>query len=131
MPESHNIEYKSNWRNDYLKWICGFANSKGGRLYVGVDDNGNVIGINNYKQLLEELPNTFRDVLGIYAEVNLQNDNDKYYLEIVVPGYDVPISLRGKYYIRTGSTIQELKDPVLCTDSRLAHSRLSRLIVGS
>ncbi len=32
MPESQNIEYKSTWRDDYLKWICDFANSTLGIL---------------------------------------------------------------------------------------------------
>ena len=27
MPESQNIEYKESWRDEYLKWICGFANA--------------------------------------------------------------------------------------------------------
>jgi ATP-dependent DNA helicase RecG len=109
MPESHNIEYKPNWRDEYLKWICGFANAGGGKLYIGIDDDGKVTGIDNYHELLEQLPNKFRDILGVYAEVNLQDENDKHFLEIIVPRYDVPISVRGKYYIRTGSTLQELK----------------------
>jgi ATP-dependent DNA helicase RecG len=45
----------------------------------------------------------------VYADVNLQFEKGKQYLEIIVPRYDVPISLRGKYYIRSGSTLQELK----------------------
>ena len=49
MPESQNIEYKSNWRDEYLKWICGFANSSGGKLYIGIDDKGIVEGVENYK----------------------------------------------------------------------------------
>lgn len=113
MPESQNIEYKQSWHNDYLKWICGFANANGGKIYIGKDDNGNVTGINNYNSLLEQLPNKFRDIPGVYAEVNLQNENNKHYLEIIIPRFDVPISLRGKYYIRTGSTLQELKGPAL------------------
>ncbi len=113
MPESQNIEYKSNWRDEYLKWICGFANASGGNLYIGIDDNGSIAGIDNYNELLEQLPNKFRDVLGVYAEVNLQSEKGKHYLEITVPRYDVPISMRGKYYVRTGSTLQELKGPAL------------------
>ena len=31
--ESQNIEYKESWRDEYLKWICGFANAQGGRIY--------------------------------------------------------------------------------------------------
>jgi ATP-dependent DNA helicase RecG len=28
MKENQNIEYKQSWRDDYLKWICGFASTK-------------------------------------------------------------------------------------------------------
>ena len=31
MAESQNIEYKSIWKDEYLKWICGFANAQGGK----------------------------------------------------------------------------------------------------
>lgn len=113
MAESQSIEYKKSWRDEHLKWICGFANANGGKLFIGIDDNGNVAGIDNYRELLEQLPNKFRDILGVFAEVNLQSKGNKYFLEIIVPRYDVPISMRGKYYVRTGSTLQELKGPAL------------------
>jgi ATP-dependent DNA helicase RecG len=38
MPESQNIEYKESWRDEYLKWICGFANAEGGKIYIGITD---------------------------------------------------------------------------------------------
>ena len=65
MPESQNIEYKSTWRDEYLKWICGFANANGGTIFIGKDDNGEVVGASDSKKLLEEIPNKVRDVLGI------------------------------------------------------------------
>ena len=51
MAESQNIEYKEIWKDEYLKWLCGFANAQGGTLFVGIDDNGNVVGIKNIKKL--------------------------------------------------------------------------------
>ena len=37
MPtESQNIEFKESWRDEYQKWICGFANAQGGVLYIGI-----------------------------------------------------------------------------------------------
>ena len=45
MTEHQNIEFKSSWQDDYLKWICGFANAQGGRIYIGKDDNGKTAGI--------------------------------------------------------------------------------------
>ena len=113
VPESQNIEYKSSWRDEYLKWICGFANTNGGKLYIGINDKEEIVGIDNYHELLEQLPNKFRDHLGVYAEVNLLAEDHKHYLEIIVPRYDVPISFRSKYYVRTGTTLQELKGPSL------------------
>ena len=57
MAETQNIEYKELWRDEYLKWICGFANAQGGTIYIGIDDNGNVIGLNDSKKLMEDIPN--------------------------------------------------------------------------
>jgi len=111
--EKQNIEWKESWHDEYLKWICGFANASGGILYVGIDDTGKVTGIDNYNDLLEQLPNKFRDILGLCVELNLKEENGRYYIEILVPHYDVPISVRGKYYVRSGSTLQELKGLIL------------------
>ena len=77
MPETQNIEYKSSWHDDYLKWICGFANAQGGRIYIGKDDNGNVVGVEDYKNLMDEVPNKIKNNLGITAEVNLLQEDDK------------------------------------------------------
>lgn len=55
MGESQNIEYKESWRDEYLKWICGFANSQGGTLYVGIKDNGKICGVSDSKKLMEKI----------------------------------------------------------------------------
>ena len=44
MSEKQNIEWKQSWHDDYLKWVCGFANAIGGTIYIGKDDDGEVIG---------------------------------------------------------------------------------------
>lgn len=62
----------------------------------------------DYRHLLEAIPNKIREHLGIVAEVNLHQESGAHYLEIVVPPYTVPVSLRGRYYYRTGSTKLEL-----------------------
>jgi len=108
MPEQQNIEYKSSWHDDYLDWVCGFANAQGGKIYIGKDDSGNVIGIADYKDLMEKIPNKIKNLLGITAEVNLLQDGDKHFIEIIVQPYSVPISLRGRYFYRSGSVKQEL-----------------------
>lgn len=113
MAENQNIEWKSNWRDEYLTWVCGFANAQGGKIYLGCDNNGRVIGIANTHKLLEDIPNKIRDAMGIIVEVNLLIDGDKEYIEIVVPAYPVGISCKGVYYYRSGSTKQTLTGPAL------------------
>ena len=113
MPEHQNIEYKSSWHEDYLKWICGFANAQGGRIYIGKDDTGKAVGVEDYKNLMDEIPNKIKNLMGITAEVNLLQDGDKYFIEIVVQSYSVPISLRGRYYYRSGSVGAALNEFLL------------------
>ena len=107
--ESQHIEWKVNWRDDYLRWVCGFANAQGGRLEIGKNDAGEVVGLPDAGKLLEDLPNKIRDLLGIVVDVNLQESAGRAWLVIVVPPYPNPISYRGHYYMRSGSTLQELK----------------------
>jgi ATP-dependent DNA helicase RecG len=65
VPESQNTEWKLSWRDEFLKWICGFANAEGGVLEVGRDDNGQAVGVTDAGRLLEDIPNKIRDVLAL------------------------------------------------------------------
>ncbi len=109
MQEKQNIEWKESWRDEYLKWICGFTNAKGGKIFIGKNDKGKVVGINNFKRLMNDIPNKIQTHLGIICDVDLKEFDNKYYIEIGVKPYDVPISYQGKYHYRSGSTKQELK----------------------
>jgi ATP-dependent DNA helicase RecG len=94
--ESQNIEFKQTWRDEYIKWISAFGNTDGGKLYIGVDDDGEIKGIDNAKKLLEDIPNKVRDILGIIVDVNLLQDGDKEYIEIITDKYPYPISYKGE-----------------------------------
>ncbi len=113
MSENQNIEYKTTWRDEYLKWICGFANAKGGTIYIGKDDNGNVVGIANAKKLLEDIPNKSRDILGVIVDVNLHTTPEGNFIEINIEDYPYPVNYKGQYHYRSGSTKQELKGAAL------------------
>ncbi|MFV5701728.1 ATP-binding protein [Flavobacterium sp. XS2P12] len=108
MSESQNIEWKQNWHDDYLKWVCGFANAVGGLIFIGKDDDGAVTHLENHKALMESLPNKIRENLGIICDVNLHDEAGKKYIEIKVNPYSVPVSLRGRYYYRSGSSKMEM-----------------------
>ena len=111
--ESQNVEYKLLWNDEYLKWICAFANAQGGKLYIGVDDSGHVTGISNAKELLESIPNKIVTNLGIVADVNLHTENSLDYIEIVVCPSPTPVLYHGVVHYRSGSTRQELRGTAL------------------
>lgn len=65
MKETHNVEFKEFWRDEYIKYVSGFANAHGGTLYVGVDDKGNVVGVKDAVKLLVDLPNKISLTTGL------------------------------------------------------------------
>jgi ATP-dependent DNA helicase RecG len=103
--ETQTIEWKESWRDEYLRWICGFANARGGTLIIGKNDRGTVLGVANAKRLLEDIPNKIKDILGIIVDVNLRVEQGKDLIEIVVEAYPYPVNYKGEYYYRSGSTI--------------------------
>ncbi len=107
--ESQNIEFKESWRDEYLKWICDFANAQGGTIYIGIRDDGSVCGVANAKKLMEDVPNKVRDIMGIFVDVNLEKRDGKDVLKIGVQPCGYPVNYKGEYHYRSGSTKQLLK----------------------
>lgn len=108
MAESQNIEYKESWRDEYLKWVCGFANAQGGTIYIGVHDDGRVAGVKDAKKLLEDIPNKIQAGLGIIADINKHTEDGLDYIEIKVEPSSFPISYHGEFHYRSGATKQQL-----------------------
>ena len=113
MAESQNIEWKESWRDEYLKWICGFANAQGGKIYIGKKDDGTVTGVSNSRKLMEDIPNKIQNKLGIVVDVNLLTENNTEYIEIVVSPWAFPVNYNGEYHYRSGSTKQQLRGNAL------------------
>lgn len=91
--ESQTIEWKWTWQEDYLKWLCGYANTDGGVLNIGVNDDGYVVGIEDSKKMLEALPNKINDKLGILASVQIHS---VYGAENIRYGANVPEGVADK-----------------------------------
>jgi ATP-dependent DNA helicase RecG len=107
--ETQNVEFKSNWRDEYLKVISAFSNSDGGVLYVGLDDDGKPVEVKKIRKLLEDIPNKIRNKLGVIPSVEVENYEDKEVIKITVRSQAAPISYDGRYYLRSGSTNLELQ----------------------
>ena len=113
MTEGKHIEWKISWRDEYLKWICGFANAQGGLLEIGKNNKGKVVGVSNSYKFLETLPNKIRDSLGIIPEIDCVKHKGKDLIKIKVKAYSHLVSYKGQYYYRSGSTNQQLRGTAL------------------
>ena len=82
MPEQQNIEYKQSWHDDYLKWVCGFANAIGGMIYIGIDNKGKVAHLAGYAKLMEDIPNKIRNSMGIICDVQLEGYRRRQYRKV-------------------------------------------------
>lgn len=111
--EDQHTEWKELWRDEYLKELCAFANAGGRTLLVGVNDQGEVVGVDHAKRLLEELPNKVRDKLGIVPDVAVAVQDGKECVRITVTAYPSLVSYHGKFYYRSDSTVQELNGNTL------------------
>ena len=111
--ESQRTEYKRSWHDEYLGWICGFANAKGGTMFIGIDDDKTVCGVENAARLMEDIPSKIRTHLGNIADVSLLRKRRKDVIQIAVPPSPIPVNYRGAYHYRTGSTRQILTGDAL------------------
>lgn len=77
LPESEMSEWKASWRDEYLKWLAAYAYNDGGKLYIGVNDDGYIIGLKDVRQLQESIPSTIRNKLLISPRVSLRFVNSR------------------------------------------------------
>jgi predicted HTH transcriptional regulator len=83
MIETRDVEYKERFTDRVMEAVCAFANSAGGTLYIGISDNGEVIGVDLDKVISK---------LGIHPEIEIEEREGK----------------NGRYYERVGNTTREM-----------------------
>jgi len=107
--EDQNQEFKQVWNDNCLKTICAFANTAGGKLYIGIDDEGNATGVKDAARYLDDIPNKTKDILGITPAVKIKKKAGKEIIEISVEPSSAPISYHGRFFTRSGSSSIEIK----------------------
>lgn len=110
--ENERIEYKSQLVDDIYKEVIAFANTDGGVIYIGIDDQGNAVGIENVDETYTRLTNGIRDAIApdvtMFVRYILQ-DNKVIRIEVGEGSYK-PYYLKGKglkpagVYIRQGAS---------------------------
>ena len=110
--ENENTEFKSALTGDIYKEVIAFANNGGGVIYIGVDDNGNEIGVADVDETYTRLTNGIRDAISpdvtVFCKYSL-NENNVIKIEIS-EGARKPYYLKSKgikpsgVYVRQGAS---------------------------
>ena len=124
--ENSRVEFKTKLVDDLEENIIGFLNSKdGGNIYIGVADNGKIIGLNGNIDLLQRkikdriISNIEPSVLGLFDIEVLETDNKKYLNTIVARGLEKPYHLKGmgmtpdSCFIRIGSSNERMDEHLI------------------
>lgn len=61
MTESATVEFKREYINDLYKEVIAFVNTSGGTIYVGVNDDGSVCGIDNINDVQIKCTDNIKD----------------------------------------------------------------------
>lgn len=109
LPTSENqyIEFKQSFNIATIEVLVAFANSKGGTVYVGIDDSGVVKGIALGKETVAQIINEikFKTIPALVPDVDVVAVEDKEVLTFTVKEYPVkPVSIQRRYYKRVGNS---------------------------
>ena len=107
--ESENIEFKLQMVDDIYKEVIAFANTDGGVLYVGIDDNGNAVGLDDVDETYMRIANGIRDAIQpdvtMFIKYVLQ-DNKVIRIEVGEGSYK-PYYLKSKGMKPTGIYVRQ------------------------
>lgn len=106
--ETQDEEWKEIWHDDSLSAICAFANTKGGKITIGKNDEGEIVGIDNAEELMVRLPIKIGNSMHFYPDIEKFTENGRTYITITVEQQHDAVDLRGVYYRRSGSNTVRL-----------------------
>ncbi len=104
--EGFNLEFKESFSDSTAKDICAFANSNGGKVLLGVSDNGKTKGVTITNKLKSQIYDISRN---FDPRLEISIDEAKPVLVINIPeGTNKPYSVNSRFYIRYGPNSQQL-----------------------
>ena len=122
--ESETLELKQELNKNIKKEIVALANSKGGTIYIGITDDGEILGLNNIKNDVESLSGMIREgIIGnltTYTDIEIKEINQKAIIELhITSAPEKPYYLADKglkpsgVYIRHGSSTIQATDEII------------------
>lgn len=111
--EGYNIEFKRSINKDLPKEICSFVNASGGKIFIGINDNNTVCGVNMNNKSASSLQNYINSVNPTPdVEISEFEYKDKNIVVLDCPsGKQKPYMALGSIYIRQGANAQKLISP--------------------
>ena len=96
--ETENIEFKSQFTEEIYKEVIAFANTDGGVVYVGIDNEGNVVGLSDVDKEYTRITNGIRDAIqpDVTMFVRFTVQDNKVVRITVSEGTNKPYYLKGK-----------------------------------
>lgn len=122
--ESENVELKSIYVDDIKKEIVAFANTRGGTIYIGVEDDGTVCGVQNTDAIILQVGNAARDAIKpdvtMFMQVNVLTIEGKPVIEVQVQcGAHRPYYLAGKGLRPEGVFVRQSTSAVPASDTAI------------
>ena len=122
--ESELVELKSEVVGDICKEVIAFANTKGGTIYIGVQDDGQILGIENADRVTLQINNMVRDSIKpdvtMFVRYEAQEVDGKQIIAVTVQkGTDRPYYLGSKglkpsgVYVRNGTSTDPATDTAI------------------
>ena len=105
--EGQSIEFKTSFQKEVIETIVAFANAKGGKVFVGVSDSGEALGIQLGKENLQNWINQVKQNTSpsVVPDMNIVEIENKKIVVIDVKEYPIkPISYKNRYIIRRSNS---------------------------
>lgn len=121
--ESETVEFKESFGNDAIETTGAFSNTRGGILFIGVKDSGEICGIKTGKKTLEDIAHRINEVTDprLHPSISLMEHEGKNLIVVQISSVlGAPISVRGRYYQRSGRTNQ-----------RMSHEEIMQRMISS
>ena len=103
LGESQTTEFKLSFQKEVIVSVVAFANAKGGKIFIGVSDNGEIVGVTLKKETLQDWINQIKlnTQPSILVDIESIEINDKAIPIIEVKEYPLkPIAFKNRYYKR-------------------------------
>lgn len=108
LQEGETVEFKDRWADTALEALAALANHKGGTVYVGVDDDAQVVGWAGDDAEQQRIANQIVQALGLRPAITVEHHGRKAVLCLRVEPSSVPTAFRGRYLTRVGSTNRDM-----------------------